>query len=308
MPDITHQPEAQDSPEHLPATRNPAKVRAMAQPTETPGLLALRFILIGMAIAMFAALGWRAAHPPRAPEPVVHDAAPPQPVAPSFVSLEKARNAVEDHMFEDGDFEPYWSLLKDNFPADYSGLLDAFAKRSFASRRLDSVDYYMSEAIRTMRRARGLLAAQADSDLVNRIFLLQASVADAIAERDEHLCADFIYGGASEAFFTFSSTHRPLIAEMALANLAAIVDGQTSKIQRVTPTEDDFQALEDALVARGMGRPEIEALVDGKAPDPPLPDARMCAAGRAYLAALAALPEATRIRIEALVVELTSRT
>ncbi len=280
----------------------------MAQPTETSGLLALKFILIGVAIAMFAALGWRATHPPRPPEPVVQKVAPPQPVAPSFATLDKARAAVEDRMFEDGDFEPYWTLLKDNFSADYDGLLDGFGKRAFDAKRLDSVDYYMSEAMRTMRRARGLLAAQADPEIVHRIFLLQASVAEAIAERDPHLCADFIYGGAAEGFFAFSATHRPLIAEMALASLAAIVDGQTSKLRRLTPSDEDFQALEEALAERGLSREEIDSVVDGKAPDPPLPDDRICAAGRAYLASLAALPEAIRIRIEALALELTSRT
>ena len=280
----------------------------MAQASEPSGLLALRLILIGVAVTMFAALGWRATHQPRPPEPTPVVVAPPQPVRPSFESLDRAHAAVEDRLFEDGDFEPYWSLLKDNFAVDYAGLLEAFGKRAAAAKKLDSVDYYMSEAIRTMRRARGLLAAQADAEMINRLFVLQAGVADALADRDAHLCADFIYGEASEGYFDFSSTHRPLIAELALAQLAAIVDGQTSKIQRIAPGDDDFQALEDALTLKGLSPEEIGAMVDGKAPDPPLTDERICASGRAYLSAVSALPDAIRIRIEALVRELNSRT
>ena len=278
---------------------------------------ALRFILIAISIAMFAALGWRAVNPPRppgrilTPEPVIPEIAAPEQEPPppsSFETPAKARGAVEDRIAQDGDFEPFFSSLRDNFTSDYTKTLDGFAKVAFEKRQVESVDYYLSESIRGLRQARGLLAAQAESSLLDRIFVMQAAVIEALAATDARLCADFIYGGASEAFFAFSETHRPLIAEMALANLAAIIDGASSKIARLTPGEAEFQELEDALVAMGLGRDEIDALIDGKAPDPPLPDARMCAAGVSYLKALAGLPEGTRIRIEALVAELMART
>jgi len=94
---------------------------------------------------------------------------------------------------------------------------------------------------------------------------------------------------------------------MAEAGLDAILDGQAHRIERPAPTVEDFDLLEDELVARGLDTIEIGALLDGKMPDPPLPAPRMCAAGRAYLDALQNLPEETRLKMYALAVELMAR-
>jgi hypothetical protein len=61
------------------------------------------------------------------------------------------------------------------------------------------------------------------------------------------------------------------------------------------------------LRAKGLDTPEIEALLDGKAGDPPIGDAKMCRAGQVYLETLAAMPEPTRLRIYSLAVELMAR-
>ena len=79
------------------------------------------------------------------------------------------------------------------------------------------------------------------------------------------------------------------------------------EIERTAPTEADFKALKSALVAKGLDKVEIDALLDGKMPDPPLADARMCAAGQTYLETLRALPEAARLRIYGLAMELMAR-
>ena len=57
------------------------------------------------------------------------------------------------------------------------------------------------------------------------------------------------------------------------------------------PTDTDFDQFQTALEAHGLDAIEIGALLDGKAPDPPLPDDRMCQAGRSYLDVLHGLPD-----------------
>ena len=52
---------------------------------------------------------------------------------------------------------------------------------------------------------------------------------------------------------------------------------------------------------------KFDALLDGKTPDPPIPDDRMCAAGKTYLETLRQMPEDVRGRIEALAVDLMAR-
>ena len=98
-----------------------------------------------------------------------------------------------------------------------------------------------------------------------------------------------------------------LAGEMAIAGLDAIVDGQAKKNTRQAPSDADFALLEKGMAAKGLSQAEIEALLDGKTPDPPLEDARLCQAGRVYLEMLKTLPEPVRLRIYALAVELMAR-
>jgi hypothetical protein len=101
--------------------------------------------------------------------------------------------------------------------------------------------------------------------------------------------------------------NRDLVAAMAIAGIDAIHDGEIKRIERPAPTGRDFDALEKALRAKGLDTPEIEALLDGKAGDPPIGDAKKCLAGQVYLESLAAMPESTRLRIYSLAVELMAR-
>ena len=48
----------------------------------------------------------------------------------------------------------------------------------------------------------------------------------------------------------------------------------------------------------------MRAILDGKTPDPPIADDRMCTVGQIYLKTLATLPEPERLRIYGLAVEL----
>jgi hypothetical protein len=65
--------------------------------------------------------------------------------------------------------------------------------------------------------------------------------------------------------------------------------------------------LDHALVAKGLSRPAIDALLDGKQADPPLADAAMCEAGQSYLAVLATLPAEVRDRLYGLAVDLMAK-
>ncbi len=94
---------------------------------------------------------------------------------------------------------------------------------------------------------------------------------------------------------------------MAIAGLDAIGSGRAHKIDRQPPSDADFNELENAMKAQGLNESEIGAILDGKTPDPPIPDDRMCTVGQIYLKTLAALPEPIRLRIYGLAVELMAR-
>ena len=129
----------------------------------------------------------------------------------------------------------------------------------------------------------------------------------ALSAVNARLCVDFLYGGASEAFLKFSTDNRTLVSALAISGLEAILDGKQRNISRTTPTESDFQMFETSLRQNGVGAAEIGALLDGKTPDPPISDDRMCAAGKTYLETLQQMPEDVRGRIQALAVDLMAR-
>ncbi len=205
------------------------------------------------------------------------------------------------------DYARFFKRLQEAFPADYSSTLGDFKARLAENNQQESVDYYVSEAVRLLRQSRGVLAAKAETAPLEKVFDVQLKVLRAIAKEDPHMCVTFLYGGADQDFTRFAATRRPLVGEMALAGLEAIASGQSKKVERSAPTEADFKSLETALLAKGLGKVEIDALLDGKMPDPPLEDSRMCAAGQTYLETLHGLPEAVRLRIYGLAVELMAR-
>ena len=267
----------------------------------------LRLVLLGLALLMAAALLLRPMlFRPRAPvenaiapierpsPPPVVGVAPPAAVAPDALSaaLERAP-----------DYRRFFDRLRAVFPADYERVAEAAA----APKGDLNIDAALSDAVRRVRQTRGVLAAKASNDALARVFEQQLDVLKRLESSDKKLCVDFLYSGASEGLAAFSAQNRGAIADMALAGLDAIADGQDARIERGPPSDEDFAALETALTGKGVEKPIIDALLDGRSPEPAVDDARMCAAGRIYLETLRELPEEIRMRIYALAVELMAR-
>jgi hypothetical protein len=231
------------------------------------------------------------------------------PSAPNVPTVDRtrAREAVEKSIADTPEYTRFFNRLREKFPGDYEGALNGFAARLTNPEQAESADLYVSETVRQLRQAHGVLAAKADIEPLGKVFDLQLNVLRAIAKEDARLCVAFLYGATNQDFQRFASTRRALVADMALAGLEAIINGQEKKIERPAPNEADFKVLESALSERGLGKVEIDALLDGKMPNPPLDDARMCAAGQTYLDVLRGLPEPVRLRIYGLAVELMAR-
>ncbi len=265
----------------------------------------LRLLLLGLAASLAGLVVWRAiAAPPAAPSETVigkrfERAVPPAP-APELIAAE--RRTIADSLSNAREFGLYVHRLSDAYPADWNRLLDSFALRALASRAPESPEAYVSESIRALRRDRGVVASRAGPDAVARVFDAQARLLGGLAGSDSRLCVDFMLGQTSPAFLAFAARHRDLLAEMAMASLEAMIAGETSSATPDQPGDADFDQLEQALVKRGLGKPEIGALLDGRWPNPPIPDSRMCDAGLIYFDALKTLPDDARQRIYALAV------
>lgn len=205
------------------------------------------------------------------------------------------------------DYMRFFSRLKQVLPHEYDAILDGFARQSLEGVDVSNVDSLLSEAVRSLRLSSGAMAAKAGGPALSRIFDMQLAMMRALAAKDPRLCVDFLYGGASPAFFEFSSENRALVADMAIAGLDAIKDGRVQRIARPTPSDGDFELLEQALKAKDLNQSEIAAILDGKTPTPPITDQRMCQVGEIYLETLANLPEPARFRIYGLAVDLMAR-
>ncbi|HYP58762.1 MAG TPA: hypothetical protein VEQ35_10850 [Beijerinckia sp.] len=276
------------------------------------GMNILRLVLLGLAAVAAVFLGWtflqQAIQPEKSPTVEASTfASPSHEDQASLQDLEKARSKIADEIATSPDYMRFFERLKSRFPADYQSFLTASAKRMVVTGDMGGADRLMSEAVRTLRLSHGVLAAKADTPALAQIFVMQLAMLQALAAKDQRLCVDFLYGGASRDFFQFSAENRALIVKMALAGLDAITDGEAKRIERAAPNDADFAMLDQALRDKGLDTPEIEALLDGKTSDPPLEDARVCHAGTIYLETLAELPEPTRSRIYGLAVELMAR-
>jgi hypothetical protein len=273
----------------------------------------LRLVLLGLAalagIVTGAALLQKAIRPETSPAPLIATASThPGESGTSPEEIDAARRALTEKLKTAPEFAAFFDRLKTDFPLEYESFLAAFAQRSAASGEIASgADLLLAEAARSLRLSRGILAAKAGRQALEHIFELHFAMLRALAAKDPHLCVNFLYGGESPGFFEFSAQNRGLVAAMAIAGIDAIHDGEIKRIERPAPTGTDFDALEKALRAKGLDTPEIEALLDGKAADPPIGDAKMCRAGQVYLESLAAMPESTRLRIYSLAVELMAR-
>lgn len=261
-------------------------------------------IAVALAIGFFMDAGQQAAapNPPtQAGATVVAEPPPPEP-------LMLARQSIEREIATKApDYAVFFARLRSTLPAEYDSILDGFAKEALDGKDLTNVDALLSEAVRDLRVSNGILAAKADGPALAHIFNIQLRMMQALAGTDPKLCVDFLYGGASQAFFAFSAAHRPLVADMAIAGLEAIGSGRVNGVERDSPSDADFNALSSAMKAQGVTDAEVAAILDGKTPNPPIPDARMCTVGQIYLKTLAGLPEQARLRIYALAVSLMAR-
>ena len=272
----------------------------------------LRLVLLGLAALAWIGTGavlLRKALHPEAPSASLLATASTHSGEPgtSPDEIDAAKRAFTEKLTTAPEYAAFFDRLRTVFPSEYKSFLAAFAQRSSKSGETTSADLLMAEAARSLRLSRGILAAKAGGQALERIFELHFAMLRVLAAKDPHLCVDFLNGGESPGFFEFSAQNRGLVAAMANAGIDAILDGEIKRIERPAPTGADFAVLEKALRAKGLDTPEIEALLDGKASDPPIGDAKMCRAGQVYLETLAAMPESIRFRIYGLAVELMAR-
>lgn len=275
------------------------------------GIDILRLVLLSLAALIAITLGidflFEAQQPNRANAPKVA-AAPPATAHAPAESLLPIREKIEAEITEQSpDYARFFARLQAVLPGEYDDVLDHFAKQAAEGTDMSNIDALVSQAVRDVRISNGILAAKADGPALSHIFDLQLQMMQALAAKNPKLCVDFLYGGASQAFFQFSAENRKLVSDMAIAGLDAIANGRANKIDRAAPTDADFTELESAMKTQGLTDAEISAILDGKTPTPPIPDARMCDVGQIYLKTLASLPEEVRLRIYGLAVELMAR-
>lgn len=273
-------------------------------------MIVLRLVLLGLAAVITLSLGghalWQASRNGEAALPTIV-AAPDSKRSSADAKMAALRSQVEARLQEAPDYARFFDRLKRDLPSEYESLVKDFAKREQSGPILANIDSLMSEAVRSLRLSRGAAAAKADGPALVHIFDMQLQVLKALSLKEPRLCVDFLYGGASEGFFAFSAEHRSLVADLAIAGLNAIEDGQVKRIDRAPPSDTDFDLLEQALKKRDLTEPEVQALLDGKVADPPIPDRRMCDIGLIYLETLAGLPDPVKLRIYGLAVELMAR-
>lgn len=242
---------------------------------------------------------------PASPNPALPSApvaALPAPVVPPTAEkLAAARARLEKTLADAPEFLPFYAQFKSAYTSDYERFINSEVLNFISVAPTD--DQVLLDAVDVLRKSRGLLAAKASSDAVTRIFDVQARVLGELAVQDPRLCDHFLFGGDAPAFSDFAKRNRALIADMAMAGLAAIVDGGATPVQRVAPTDADFAALEASLVQAGLNNVEISALLDGQIPPQPLEDTRICSIGQTYYTAMAALPAEAKFSIYALALE-----
>ncbi|HLH12241.1 MAG TPA: hypothetical protein VKV77_10245 [Methylovirgula sp.] len=268
----------------------------------------LRLALLSLAALIAISLGidflFEANNAPSAVNEASVPAQSPAPAEPLRIARQKIEREI---LSQSPDYARFFGRLRQILPNEYEAVFDDFAKQSLDGVDVSNVDSLVSEAVRDVRLSNGVLAAKADGPALSHIFDMQLKMMQALAVKDPRLCVDFLYGGASQAFFAFSAQNRQLVADMAIAGLDAINSGRISNIERERPTDSDFDTLENALKAQGLSEAEVGAILDGKTPDPPIADERMCTVGQTYLKTLASLPEPVRLRIYGLAVELMAR-
>ena len=262
---------------------------------------ALRIVFLVLAVGLLGVFGWRLAAPRVAVVKVVPTTAA-EPVAivapPSPASL-----SPEQRLAEIPEFASFYGRLKIDFPRDYAAFLGRLSGNGVSG----GSNAAIWDAIRDLQQAQGILAARAGGPVLDRLFDARLAVLEGLAPLNARDCVDFLYGLTDASIADFTAAHRGLVATLADRTLTAIEDGRAQHRERVAPTPADLDALTVGLVARGVTPVETGVLIDGTTPDPPLPDARLCAIGRTYLDVLHGLPAEARQRIYGLAAELLAR-
>ena len=267
---------------------------------------ALRYSFLVIAVCVLGLLGWRSLqNRPQSfsagPQPVPRIVEQPvfPPVAPPAAPIASA----DQRIAEIPEFADFYGKLRIAFPEDFA----AFRKALGAATPMPGADAAIWDAMRDLQQARGVLAAGADAATLDRYFDARSAMVAGLAPLSPRLCADFLYGQTGATIAEFTAAHRGLVATLADRQLAAIVDGVAQHRERAAPTDADIDGLAAALKARDLSQTEISLLIDGQAPDPPLPDSRLCQIGQVYLETLHDLPPDPRHRIYGLAAELLAR-
>jgi len=265
------------------------------------GTSAVVFLCVGVAMLILATTPPKRSGVAVAPAPVAREA------RRLPISDAQAAQALDETLGSAPEYADFFARFAQAFPADYAAATAAFKARLKALGRADSADYYVSEAIRLLRKSQGALVSKAESEPLARVFDAQLAVMRAVAPESPRMCVGFLYGASARDFEKAAASKRPLVAEMALARLEATANGQAKRIERGAPSPTDVKGLEKALAERGLNETEIDVLIGGRTLDPPLDEARMCAIGLAYLETLRALPEVPRTKIYSLLLEQMAR-
>ena len=266
-----------------------------------------RLVLPGLAGTLCALLVWTDGN---------HRAAPPSSPAQASQTRDaqdftlpldgETRLAIERALAQASAYAPVFERMREEFPGDYERQMNEFIRQARRN-GVQSADFYSVETIRSLRHRRGLVAARAGSAKLMQVFDIQGQMLDALAKVSPALCVNFLYGDTGATFYGFAAENRQLIAGMALAAIEAAADGAKHSFERATPSARDFDLLDKALIARGLSRDEVNALLDGEMPTTPPSDARLCEAGRLYIEAMRKLPEGPRLRIQALAISIMAR-
>jgi hypothetical protein len=213
-----------------------------------------------------------------------------------------AQAALLDKISQTPEYQPFFMRLRALYPLDYEAALNAGAGEGM-DKAGNAADLFLNESVRQLRQTRGLTGARAGGQALDRLFELHLKILRQLAGGDAALCVDFLNGAPAGRFGDFTGGHRALMADWASAGLEAISDGAEKKIDREAPTPHDFDDLEKRLLDKGLDKPAIDLLLDGKEPNPPLTDEQACHNGIVYLDAMQSLPELQRLRLYALALE-----
>lgn len=268
----------------------------------------LRLTLAVLALALMAIGVWKLRGTPDAgppAEPAIgltlpEDAAgtATTPLTPRQ-KLAATRQLILRRIAEAPEYEPFFIRFKQAFPTAYTRTLAGFVDRAERLGRIESPDLYMAQALRSLRVSHGVLAAKASSARLERIFELQSAFVDVLSDADPKLCAGYLDGAASQAFYEFAASRRKLVAAIAQAGLEAIVEGGRQGVVRERVSLEDVAVIEAGLRENGLEKPEIDSLLDGVAPETPLADVTMCRAAQVYYKVLRNVPDDLRMKIYA---------